>query len=325
MAQQIPISPDDSPPIILDLIYKLKVKDVMTTALATVPPAATMREVQEIMRARGITGVPVVDGKRLLGLVSMDDIIRALDEGNADEPVTERMSRNLIVLEDDMPLSFAISYVEKYQFGRFPVLNREKELVGVVTSRDIIVALLVELDREVSRLEERVPEEPAAETEGETKREFTVRSYDFENAGKASTELRKHLFERHLDRKLIRRAAVAAYELEMNIVVHSRGGRLAFALSDGQVEIVAADRGPGIENVEQALTEGYSTATEWVRSLGFGAGMGLPNAKRVCDAFEIQSSERGTTVRARIDIPRDASGTPSGAESTAGKKGEATS
>ena len=186
----------------------------MTRELYTVNADARLREVQEIMRAQQITGVPVVSGKRLLGLVSMDDIIRALDEGYVDEPVSEHMSRNLIVLEDDMPLSFAISYVEKYQFGRFPVLNREKELVGVVTSRDIIVALLVELDHEVSRLEERMTEVPAAEPEGEAKREFTIRSYDFENAGKASTELRKLLLEQGFDRKLIRRAAVAAYELE---------------------------------------------------------------------------------------------------------------
>ena len=89
----------------------------------------------------------------------------------------------------------------------------------------------------------------------------------------------------------------------MNIVVHARGGRLSFSFEDGVIEIVAADRGPGIEDVEQALTEGYSTATEWVRSLGFGAGMGLPNAQRVCDEFNIESSERGTTVRARIYIP----------------------
>jgi CBS domain-containing protein len=304
VSQTIPISPDDSPPIILDLIYKLKVKDVMTRNLFTVGADARLREVQEIMRAQQITGVPVVSGKRLLGLVSMDDIIRALDEGYVDKPVSEHMSRNLIVLEDDMPLSFAISYVEKYQFGRFPVLNREKELVGVVTSRDIIVALLVELDHEVSRLEERMTEVPAAEPEGEAKREFTIRSYDFENAGKASTELRKLLLEQGFDRKLIRRAAVAAYELEMNIVVHARGGRLSFSFEDGMIEILAADRGPGIEDVEQALTEGYSTATEWVRSLGFGAGMGLPNAQRVCDEFNIESSERGTTVRARIYIPQ---------------------
>jgi CBS domain-containing protein len=275
----------------------------MTRELYTVGSDASLRDVQEIMRSKYITGVPVVDGKRLLGLVSVDDIIRALDEGYVDDPVTEHMSRNLIVLEDDMPLSFGISYVEKYQYGRFPVLNRDKQLVGVVTSRDIIVALLVELDHEVAKLEKRIPHVSETHTKGEATREFAIRSYDFENAGKASTELRKLLMEQSLDRKLIRRAAVAAYELEMNVVVHSVGGKLSFSLDeDDTVEILAVDGGPGIDDVEQALTEGYSTATEWVRSLGFGAGMGLPNAKRVCDSFDIQSSPNGTTVRASIDL-----------------------
>ncbi|MFO8063925.1 MAG: CBS domain-containing protein [Spirochaetota bacterium] len=304
MHQSFPINADESPPIILDLIYKLKVKDVMTTELLTVGPESSLRDVQHLMRAEQITGVPVVEGERLLGIVSVDDIIRSLDEGYIGETVTAHMSRNLIVLEDDMPLSFAISYIDKYQFGRFPVLNREKKLVGIVTSRDIIVALLVELDHEVVKLEEQVPHEAGHPTAEESTRDFNISSYDFENAGKASTELRKLLIEQGLDRKLIRRAAVAAYELEMNIVVHSHGGRLAFSLSDDTVEITATDRGPGIEDVEQALTEGYSTATEWVRSLGFGAGMGLPNARRVCDTFNIESSKRGTSVRAVIHLPK---------------------
>ena len=304
MHQSFPINADESPPIILDLIYKLKVKDVMTTELLTVTPHSSLRDVQHLMRSEQITGVPVVEGHRLLGMVSVDDIIRSLDDGYIGEAVSTHMSRNLIVLEDDMPLSFAISYIEKYQFGRFPVLNREKQLVGIVTSRDIIVALLVELDHEVIKLEEQVPHEAGHPTEEESTRDFNITSYDFENAGKASTELRKLLIEQGLDRKLIRRAAVAAYELEMNIVVHSHGGRLAFSLSESTVEITATDRGPGIEDVDQALTEGYSTATEWVRSLGFGAGMGLPNAQRVCDEFNIESSERGTSVRAAIHIPQ---------------------
>ncbi|MFP4613032.1 MAG: CBS domain-containing protein [Spirochaetaceae bacterium] len=302
MSQTIPISPDDSPPVILDLIYKLKVKDVMTRELHTLGPEVSMREVQRLMRAKYITGVPIVQGKRLLGLVSMDDIIQALDQGYADDPVTRHMSRNLIVLEDDMPLSFGISYVDKYQFGRFPVLNREKELVGVVTSRDIIVALLVELDHEVLRLEQRVTEPRTFHRNGEATREFSIRSFDFENAGHASTELRKHMIENGVERKTIRRAAVAAYELEMNIVVHSYGGKLSFSIDRKEVEIIATDRGPGIADVEQALSEGYSTANEWIRSLGFGAGMGLPNARRVSDEFDIRSSEQGTTARAIIRL-----------------------
>ncbi|TVR34649.1 MAG: histidine kinase, partial [Spirochaetaceae bacterium] len=103
--------------------------------------------------------------------------------------------------------------------------------------------------------------------------------------------------------KLVRRVAVAAYELEMNLVVHSNGGKIYFSLENDTATIEAVDRGPGIADVEQAVEEGYTTATEWVRSLGFGAGMGLPNTKRVADEFTIESSPSGTRVVARIHFP----------------------
>ena len=114
----------------------------MTRKLVSVPLGTTMRAVQHLMREKSITGVPVVSDKRLLGIVSMDDIIQALDFGYINEPVQDHMTKNLIVLEDDMPVSFAISYFDRYRFHRFPVLNKDKELVGIVTTRDISTRLL---------------------------------------------------------------------------------------------------------------------------------------------------------------------------------------
>jgi len=84
-----------------------------------------MREVQHLMRENGITGVPVVADKRLLGIVSMDDIIQALDNGYIEEKVEKHMSSNLILLDEEMPISFAINYFDRYRFHRFPVLNKE--------------------------------------------------------------------------------------------------------------------------------------------------------------------------------------------------------
>jgi anti-sigma regulatory factor (Ser/Thr protein kinase) len=191
--------------------------------------------------------------------------------------------------------------MDKYRFGRFPVLNKEKQLVGIITSRDILIALLVEFNREAERREEAVPEKA---TEGSFRREYTVRKFDFEQAGKPTGEIKKKLKEVGLHPKLIRRIAVASYEIEMNQVVHSEGGTLAVRLTPDQCEIIAIDNGPGIPDVEQALEEGYSTATEWVRSLGFGAGMGLPNARRVSDDFEISSGTHGTSVRCRFKLPK---------------------
>lgn len=298
----LPISPDESPAFLTELVFRLKIKDAMTRTLITATRSDTLRHVQHLMKEHKITGVPIAEGARLLGIVSMDDIIRALDDGTIDQPAATAMSTQLIVLEDDMPLSFGISYMDKYRFGRFPVLSKEKELVGIITSRDILIALLVEFNKEAERRE---GEEPERGTGDSFRRQFQTRKFDFEHAGKPTSEIKKSLKELSLHPKLIRRIAVACYELEMNQVVHSDGGTISARVSPEQIEIVAIDNGPGIPDVDLAMTEGYSTATEWVRSLGFGAGMGLPNAQRVADEFEISSGPHGTSVRCRFKLPRE--------------------
>ena len=306
MGATLPISTDDSPAFLTELVFRLKIKDAMTRDVITAERDASLRELQYLMKEHKITGIPIVEGPRLLGIISMDDVIRALDEGCIDARAGDRMSRRLTVLEDDMPLSFGISSMDRYRYGRFPVLNKDKLLVGIITSRDILVALLVEFNREAERMEEEIPIEAVDEAHRrEYRREYRVRKLDFELAGKPTSDIKKKLKEIGLPPKLIRRVAVASYELEMNQVVHSEGGTIAVRLTPRQIEIIAIDNGPGIEDIELALQEGYSTATEWVRSLGFGAGMGLPNARRVSDDFEMSAGSHGTSVRCRFKIPQE--------------------
>ncbi|MDC7245713.1 MAG: CBS domain-containing protein [Sphaerochaetaceae bacterium] len=298
--QTIPINTINSPTIILELIYRLKVKDVMTHKLISVTREATLREVQHLMKENSITGVPVVSDRRLIGIVSMDDIIQALDFGYIEEAVEKHMSQNLIVLEEDMPVSFAISYFDRYRYHRFPVLSKEKEIVGMVTTRDISTRLLWEINHEVENLERMI--QTTKVTDGLTRevQSFSILKHDFENAGFASTEIKKKLKQSGLFPKTIRKVAIASYELEINIVVHSNGGRITAEYGPDEVIITAEDNGPGIEDVDQAMQTGFSTANEWIRSLGFGAGMGLPNVKSVSDDFSIKSGENGTTVVSRI-------------------------
>ncbi len=295
MRVDIPINTVDSPSVVLDLIYRLKIKDVMTASLITAEKKDSLRHIQKLMRDNYITGVPIAAGRRLWGIISIDDIVSALDKGHIDDAAEQRMTRNVIVLEDDMPLSFAISYLNKYRYGRFPVLNKRRELVGILTSKDVIKSLLVEMNQEVIRLEQ-CHEQQEKPPEAVTELEFKTVKFDFEIAGHASTEIKKELKRRNLDAKLIRRIAVASYELEINQVVHSQGGTIHAFFGDDRVVITAADSGPGIENIELALQEGWSTANEWIRSLGFGAGMGLANTKRVSDEFSIESRPGGPTV-----------------------------
>ena len=307
----VPINTIDSPSVVLELIYQLKVKDVMTRAVITAGKNDTLRHIQGLMKDNHITGIPVVDGQNLLGIVSMEDIIIALEQGGLDSPAETRMTGKVLVLEDDMPLLFAISYLNKYRYGRFPVLNKKKELAGILTSKDVIRSLLVEMNKEVLRLET-IKQKEAHVPDKNSDMEFTTVRHDFELAGHASTEIKKALKQRNIDPKIIRRVAIASYELEINQVVHSLGGTISCFIEGAKITIVAADNGPGIADINLVLQEGWSTADEWIRSLGFGAGMGLPNVKRVSDEFQIESAVgSGTTVRSVVYInsPKDEEGT----------------
>ena len=126
---------------------------------------------------------------------------------------------------------------------------------------------------------------------------------DLQNAGRAANEIKRLLVAAGCDRKIVRRIAVAAYELEINIAIHSLGGALTFILDGQKVILIARDRGPGIADIEWALRDGTSTANDWIRSMGFGAGMGLANSRRVSDKFDIKSSvPTGTTVFCEFNL-----------------------
>jgi CBS domain-containing protein/anti-sigma regulatory factor (Ser/Thr protein kinase) len=301
-SEDIPVSTVDSPSVVLELIYQLKIKDVMKTAVITAKKTDTIRHIKAVMRENYINALPISEGKELLGIVSIEDIINALEGGYIDKQAEGYMTRNVIVLQDDMPLSFAISYLNKYRYGRFPVLNKNKELVGIISSKDVVKSLLVEMNREVMRLEKMNNKENYARDKS-SEMEFTTVRYDFELAGRASTEIKKALKNRNIDPKIIRRIAIASYELEINQVVHSLGGTISCTIQPDKVVVVAADTGPGIADISLVLQEGWSTADEWIRSLGFGAGMGLPNTKRVSDEFYIESTPGvGTKVRSVVYI-----------------------
>ncbi|MBQ2217759.1 MAG: anti-sigma regulatory factor, partial [Firmicutes bacterium] len=118
---------------------------------------------------------------------------------------------------------------------------------------------------------------------------FDIDGEDFSSAGEASVEMKKKLRQLGFPSDVIRRCSIAMYEGEINMVIHANGGNADVDVYPDKIVIVLEDHGPGIPNVELAMQEGYSTATDRVRSLGFGAGMGLPNMKRYTDEMEIDS------------------------------------
>ncbi|UCH44115.1 MAG: ATP-binding protein [Nitrospiraceae bacterium] len=141
------------------------------------------------------------------------------------------------------------------------------------------------------------------EINGNVEGSFQLIGGNFTNAGEASTQLKMKLFEFGVDDAIIRRAAIATFEAEMNVIIYAAAGQLHYYITPENIKIRVEDMGPGIEDIEQAMQEGYSTAPEWVREMGWGAGMGLPNMKRNSDEFMIESVVgEGTTVHMTINL-----------------------
>lgn len=127
--------------------------------------------------------------------------------------------------------------------------------------------------------------------------EYHVNGGDFTNAGSVSSTVKKMMRQLGVDSTVVKRTVVALYEAEVNIVAHAYRGVVTVDLQPDKIYIKLADEGPGIADIPQAMQEGYSTASVAVREMGFGAGMGLPNIKRVSDEFDITSSPEGTTIQ----------------------------
>lgn len=132
---------------------------------------------------------------------------------------------------------------------------------------------------------------------------FDIDGENFTSAGEASVRMKKLLREMGFSPDIIRRVSVAMYEGEINMVIHANGGSADVFVTHDKIDIILTDKGPGIADVEMAMKEGFSTAPDNIRSLGFGAGMGLPNMKRYTDDMKIETEVgKGTTVFMTVDV-----------------------
>ncbi|MBQ4109815.1 MAG: ATP-binding protein [Clostridia bacterium] len=131
---------------------------------------------------------------------------------------------------------------------------------------------------------------------------YTVDGNDYHSAGEASSNVKKKLKQIGINPEAIRRSVIAMYEGEINMVIHANGGTATVEITPQKIHIILADNGPGIADINLAMKEGYSTASEEARNLGFGAGMGLPNIKKYTDEFEIETEVgKGTTLKMTIN------------------------
>ena len=180
---------------------------------------------------------------------------------------------------------------------------RDKHLFIFTTDDDMFEACV-----KIARVEGEVPENKdisslSRKADNITTYTFEVDGQDFASAGMVSTQIKTLLKSIGFDPQLVRRVAISTYEAEMNVVMHARKGEITLVASDKEILITIRDEGKGIKDIDLAMTEGYSTATEEQRALGFGAGMGLPNIKKNSDEMHIESEVgKGTLIEIMFHV-----------------------
>jgi len=246
------------------------------------------------------------DGE-LVGIISIEDVLKALEKGEISATVAEKMTRDVQTLFSDESVIQAVTKFGRLGFGRLPVVNRDGKLVGILTQGDIARGLLrqLELDyreEEIHRYRaSHIFEDIVSDQTGLILR-YQVNARDFSRCGEAASKLKRALERLGAMPAEVRRVAVVSYEAETNLVIHATsGGELLAEIQPEKIRIIAVDRGPGIADTEKALQPGYSTAPDWIRELGFGAGMGLNNIKACSDQFRLES-KLGVGTRLEVVI-----------------------
>ena len=281
---------------IQELIYELPIERVMKKDVIMVTPETLMTELKEVLRMNRISGVPVVENGQLVGIISIEDLIKALVEGDVQAPVRKRMTTRMITVREKESVVEAVKKFAQYKVGRLVVVNEQGQLRGILTGGDITRGLLeaISLDyhaEEISRYRAKHIFEDIVSDQTSLILRYKVKGKDFNRGGNASSKLKRALDRLGALPEVIRRVAISVYEAEMNLIIHtSEGGDLIAEMQPDVIRIKAIDHGPGIPNVEQALSPGFSTAPNWIRELGFGAGMGLTNIKKCADAMELVST-----------------------------------
>jgi CBS domain-containing protein/anti-sigma regulatory factor (Ser/Thr protein kinase) len=296
-----------------ELVYELKIGDIMTRALITVAPETSMREVKRLLRENRISGLPVMRDSRLVGIVSIEDLIRALEANDLDGEANRYMSSLVHTIGERESAVRAINVFGRASVGRLPVVDDEGQLVGILTPGDITKGVLRALERayheeELRRYRVRHVFEDITSDHTSLILRYEVAVRDFKRAGRASSQLKQTLVRLGIEPRIVRRVAIVSYEAEMNIVIHSEhGGNLVAEINPELIAILAYDTGPGIEDLQAAMQAGWSTAPDWIREMGFGAGMGLVNIKATADEMHLDSwPRRGTKLEAVIYLkPRE--------------------
>ena len=293
-----------------ELSYDLKIHDVMSKNLHTASPEISLSDLLKILRVNRISGAPVVEDEKLVGVISIEDIVRAMQNNDLTETVGQYMTRNLVTVASYDSIYKAMQTFAESHVGRLPVLDENNKLVGMITKGDITRGILVALQKdykeeEVRRYRASHLFEDIISDRTTLVLRYNIKAQNFTHGGTASSNIKRALLRLGADPQIARRCGIAVYEAEMNLIIHTtRGGILKLEVEPHRITMSTTDDGPGIPDINQVLQPGYSTATDQVRELGFGAGMGLVNIKRCVDSMELESTVgKGTKLIMRIHVP----------------------
>jgi CBS domain-containing protein/anti-sigma regulatory factor (Ser/Thr protein kinase) len=295
-----------------ELAYELQISEVMTGDVEVVTPDLPMARVLELFRQARISGAPVVADDNLVGIVSIEDLIRSLTQGDLEAPVRDYMTTELITTRATDPVVEALKLFDRTQVGRLPVLDQNGKLTGIITKGDINHGLLKELQQdyqaeEIKRYRASHLFEDIASDRTSLILRYTIEPRNFTQGGMASSSIKRVLLRLGANPQIARRCGIAIYEAEMNLVIHAtNGGVIQAEIEPHLISMEVIDDGPGIEDTELAMKPGYSTASEEVREMGFGAGMGLANIQRCVDEMSIKSApNNGTRLEMKIFLQTD--------------------
>ncbi len=282
----------------LGLFSSLDASSVMSGHLYALYPEDRIAMARILMREKAVSGVPIVNRDfKLVGLISVSKIIEALADGRLADPVGSIMTRDVVTIGIHDSFEEILSRFQQFKFGRFPVVKEDGTLAGMITDMDVLSAVVRSLYSVYVHDQRRMVtlgSFSALSKEFEHSADFAydIRCVGLEHAGEGSAQLKEFLQKKGYSESLVRRASVCAYEAEINVCIHAHGTGTLKAVARGDEVIVRVeDEGPGIENIDLAMKEGWSTAPDEIRELGFGAGMGLPNIRRFSDHLVIISGK----------------------------------
>ncbi|HPC39191.1 MAG TPA: CBS domain-containing protein [Exilispira sp.] len=287
-----------------ELLYTLTVGEIMEKNVITVSEITLIKDTMDVFKKFHITGCPVVNSENILvGIISMSDILDALYQNKPLDLVKNWMTTNVYTIHPEVNIVKALDLISTKSVGRIPVIDYSRKVIGIITNGIILKSLLLRVEKFSEATEKEAIKLASALNLDEIridqpiKFKWELQQNDFENAGKLSSELKKILAKMNIDRIIVRRISIATYEAEINILIHSVGGYALIDINSERIHEEFIDFGPGIPDIEKAMEEGYSTASQLARDLGFGAGMGLPNIKKSVDIFNLKSSkEEGTKL-----------------------------